>query len=156
MNAAIPESTVTAADLAEWYALQKQLGELKSKEALIRSRIFKHFFPNPTEGTNNFELKDGTGAVLKGKHTINRSVDVGSLDALRTSQTAAIKSRDEDGVVPNIPLLPLDDLIKWKPELALAEYRKLTEEERTYFDQALVIKDGAPALEITIPKRAKA
>jgi hypothetical protein len=54
-----------------------------------------------------------------------------------------------------MPTLHIDKLVKWKPEVAITEYRKLTEEERNRFDQCLVIKPGSPSLEIVIPKRAK-
>lgn len=152
MNAAIPENTVTAQDLAEWYELQEQLGKLKSAEALLRGRIFRHYFPTPKEGTNNVSLNDGTGAVLKGQHVINRTVDPGSLDALKKAQQDALALLASGGN-PNVPVLKLDELIKWKPEVAISKYRELTEEERMFFDQCLVIKPGSPQLEITIPKR---
>lgn len=154
MSAAIPENTVTVADLAEWYRLHEELGRIKSAEALLRGRIFKHFFPAPKEGTNNAPLQDGTGAVLKGQHVINRSVDQGALDALRKAQSEAIERAKADGSgAPNIPLLKLDELVKYKPEVSITKYRELTEEERHHFDQCLVIKPGSPQLEIVIPKR---
>lgn len=147
--AEIPENAVTAADLAEWYRLQAELGKLKSAEALLRSKIFKHYFPAPTEGTNKFELNDGTGAVLKATHVINRSIDPGALDALKAAQHEAAPGS-------NVPKLPLDELVRYKPELAVSEYRKLTDEERIFFDQCLIIKPGSPQMEISIPKKAKA
>lgn len=146
--------TVTAADLARWYQLQKDLARIKSEEALLRSLVFKAFFPVPAEGTNSVPLNDGTGAVIKAQHVINRAVDVGSFDALRAAQTAAIEAEKTDGVIANAPKLPFDKLVKWKPEVAITEYRKLTAEEQLYFDQCLVIKPGSPQLEIVIPKRA--
>ena len=142
----IPDNTVTPADLAEWYRLQTELAKLKSAEALLRGKIFKHYFPAPKEGTNKVPLNDGTGAELKGQHVINRSVDIGSLDALKAGIAA-------EG--SNLPKLNLDDLIKWKPEVVISKYRELTEEERLTFDQCLIIKPGSPQLEIAIPKRAK-
>lgn len=146
MPAEIPDNQVTAADLAEWYRLQSELARIKAAEALLRSKIFKHFFPAPKEGTNNYELSDGTGAVLKGTYVINRDVDPGALDARR-------KLQNEEGF--NGTKLKLDNLIKWKPEVKIAEYRKLTDEERLQFDQCLIIKPGSPQMKIEIPKRAK-
>lgn len=156
MSATIPENTVTQADLAEWYRLKQELGRIKSAEALLRGKIFHFFFTNPVEGTNTHELDDGTGAVLKGGHVINRTVDPGALDALREEQARAFGEEANSDSRPNVPRVRVDDLIKWKPELVIGEYRKLTAEERNYFDQALVIKPGAPTVEIVIPKRAKA
>jgi hypothetical protein len=161
MNAAIPQDEVTAEDLKQWYLLHEQLGKLKSAEALLRGRIFKGMVKDPKEGTNTVPLNDGTGAVLKAQHVINRSVDVGTLDALRKAQADALAMQQQpstvaaEGVVPpNAPKLPFDELIKWKPELSITKYKELTAEERMYFDQCLVIKPGSPQLEIVIPKRA--
>lgn len=143
----VPEDVVTAADLAEWYKVKQQLGKLKSAEALMRTRIFKFFFKAPKEGTNKVDLNDGTGAQLKADHTINRTVDIGSLDALKAQQAV-------EGY--NGPKLNYDELIKWKPEVSITAYRQLTDEERHFFDQCLIIKPGSPQMEISIPKRASA
>lgn len=140
----VPENEVTPADLAQWYKMKADLGKLKSAEALLRSRIFKFFFPNPKEGTNKVPLNDGTGAQLKADHTIGRTVDQGSLDALRDE----MKVEGYNG-----PKLNLDELVKWKPEVSITHYRQLTEEERMFFDRALIIKPGSPQMEINIPKR---
>lgn len=140
--------TVTAADLETWYRLQQELGKLKTQEALLRRRIFDAYFPTPAEGVNKVELNDGTGAELKGTHKIQRDVDQGAYDAYRTDQ------KKEGSNLVQLPMI--DDLVKWKPEVVLSEYRKLTDEERMAFDQCLIIKPGSPSLEISIPKRAKA
>ena len=138
--------SVTAEDLATWFKLKKKLAEIKGTEAMLRGRIFHYFFPNPTEGAkdNKHPLNDGTGAVLCADHVINRTVDEQQLEALREAMFA-------EG--SNLPKLDLTKLIRWKPELVLSEYRKLSEEERHTLDQALVIKPGSPQLDITIPKR---
>jgi hypothetical protein len=77
--------------------------------------------------------------VLKGGHVINRSVDEAALLVL--ASTFAEKK------------LPVDKLIKRKPELVIGEYRKLTKEEQLLFDQALVIKPGTPSLEVVLPAK---
>ncbi len=137
---------VTTQDLQQWYKLQQKLGKLKSEEAMLRARIFSDLFPDPVEGTNNYDINDGTGAVLKATHVINRNIDMGSLEAL----DKAIRTPDA-----NLPKLPLRKLVEWKPSLVLKEYRSLTEEERHVFDQCLIIKEGSPQMKIEIPKRAK-
>ena len=144
-------TAVTAEDLATWYQMQAELTALKASEAMLRSRIYKHFFPKAaageegTEGTNTVELEDGTGAVLKAQRKVDRKVLEPELDAYK----AALK---EEGC--NLPKLPLNKLIKWKPELSVSEYRKLTAEEQKACDTFLNIKDGSPQVEIVIPKRA--
>lgn len=135
--AAIPENTVTMQDMVVWYELKKQLASLKTQESLMRRKIFGHCFPEPTEGTNSYELPDGY--VLKGTHVLNRDVDRGALDAGRTML-------QEHG-------LNVDKLLDFKPSLVKREYNKLTAEEKKVFDQILIVKEGSPQLEIVQPKR---
>ena len=145
---------VTQAELVEWFQMKEALSALKAKEMLLRSRIYKYYFKDPKEGTNNLPLEDGTGAVIKGTRTIDRKVDEGQLQAMMQAQHAAIEANKAGAAMPlEMPVLDYAKLIKWKPELAIREYRTLTDNERHFFDQCLIIKDGSPALEITIPKR---
>lgn len=140
------EQAVTPEDLKTWYKLRDELTRVRSAEAMLRSRIFKHYFPEPVEGSaqNKVPLNDGTGAIVQGDYVINRTVDQAQLEALREAMFA-------EG--SNLPQLPLDKLIKWKPELAKAEYNKLSTEEKQILDRCLVVKPGMPGLEIKIPKR---
>ena len=133
----IPQKTITQADVEEWYRLQDELRKIKTKEMLLRRKIFEAVFPDPKEGTNSVEL--GDGYVLKGKHVINRSIDEGSLQAMS-------KELQEAGI-------NTDELIEWKPSLKTREYRKLTAEQIHLFDQVLIVKDGSPGLEIVQAKR---
>jgi hypothetical protein len=136
--AKIPENTVTQDDLNKWSQLQTQLGLLKAEEALLRSKIFKAAFPNPVEGTNTYPLSQGW--VLKATYPISRKCDVASLVALAPElREAGIK---------------LEDVVRYKPELAVGEYKKLTDEQRHLFDRVLEIKPGSPQMEILLPKRA--
>lgn len=137
---AIPANAVTQEDLETWSKLQKQLGDLKSAEMLLRIKIFKGLFPAPVEGTNSVPL--GTeGWVIKAKYPISRKPDVALLTARAPELRAA-------GIV-------LEDVIRTIPELATGEYRKLTDEQRHLLDQVMEVKPGSPALEIVLPKRAK-
>jgi hypothetical protein len=135
-------TTVTKEDLARWWKIQDEMSKLKAEEAMLRARIFRHYFTNPTEGTNRHPLDDGYS--LKGTHVINRKVLEPELEKLKE----AIKAEGS-----NLPKLPLNKLVKWKPELVKSEYNKLTAEEQKVFDQALEIKPGTPQLEIDKPKR---
>ena len=138
--AKIPENTVTQEDLNEWAAMSKQLGELKSKEMLLRMKIFKGLFIDPVEGTNSVPL--GTeGWVIKAKYPINRKIDV----ALLTARAAELR---EAGI-------PVDSVVRTVPELAVAEYRKLSEDMQKLFDTVMDVKPGSPSLEIVLPKRAQ-
>ena len=140
----IPERQVTVEHLKEWYVLKQQLDELKGKEVVLRQFIVAGLFPEPTEGVNKHDVNDGTGAVVKATHVINRAVQEEPLAELRKSMALPDN---------NLPKLDLDKLVKWRPEVSIKEYRTLTDEERNLFDQVLVIKPGMPGLEIVIPKR---
>lgn len=143
-------TAVDAEYLAKWYETAEQLRNLKATEAMMRGRIYEHYFPEAkagaegTEGTNNHDLDDGTGAVLKAKRVVDRKVDEAALDAYKSS------SKEEGS---NLPKLPWNKLVAYKPELVKSEYNKLTDEERHACDGVLIIKDGSPQLEITIPKK---
>jgi hypothetical protein len=140
----IPEREVTLEHLKEWYTLKQQLEELRNKEVVLRQFLFAGLFPEPKEGVNTHPINDGTGAVVKGTHVINRAVQLEPLEELK-------KSLEGNN---NLPQLDLNKLIRWKPEVATKEYRTLSDEERHMFDQCLVIKPGMPGLDICIPKRA--
>jgi hypothetical protein len=133
----IPGNTASREDLVEWYNIQKELKKIKAREMLLRTKIFGFFFPSPKEGTNNYDMPDGY--VLKGKHTINREVDLGAFQAMREQFSQA-------GIHP-------DAILQWKPSLRLKEYRELTAEQLDLFDQCLIVKPGSPALEIVLPKK---
>jgi hypothetical protein len=145
MSDLVQETAVTLDELAKWFKIKKELSDLKGTEAMMRSRIFKFFFPTPTEGSkyNKVPLNDGTGAVLSADYVINRTVDQAQLDALREEMFA-------EG--SNLPQLALDQLIKWKPELSITAYRALTDEERNVIDCCLVVRPGSPQMEVKIPK----
>ena len=136
---AIPENTVTMDDLIAWYKAKDELAKWKNIEALLRPKLFRHFFPDPEEGTNTYVLPDGY--QVKGIRTISREIDPGAWTAL----------------VPQFQekKINAEALIKRKPELIISEYRKLTAEEIHLVDQALIIKDGMPSLEIKPPAKKK-
>jgi hypothetical protein len=138
------EQTVTLKDLELWYTKQEELRKLKEEEMALRLRITKQYFPTPKEGTNSHEL--GDGYVMKMKHNIDRKVDEAALSTLKDKlKEAGIR---------------VDDLIIYKPELSVKQYRPYeldTSEEGkkrlNLIDQCLIVKPGAPALEIVKPKR---
>lgn len=134
-NPLIP--VVTQEEFTEWYNLTKELERIKERELQLRNKIAAAYFAIPNEGVNNYPLSDGW--VLKMNYKINRTVDKASLEQF------VQKLREEH--------IPVDDLIKLKPELAVTEYKKLTEDQRKLFDNVLVIKAGTPSLEVVLPKR---
>lgn len=146
--ALIPEPEVTMEELIRWDKLQRDLKILKAEEALLRGRIAKFYFKNPKEGTNDYSLN--AGYVLKMQHKISRDFDVQQLkDACDPG---------EEGVrAPGAFIaagFDVNPLVKWKPELVITAYRKLSPENRQLLDTVLQIKDGSPQLEITLPAAA--
>lgn len=137
---AIPVNAITQADMDEWYALQKQLAAVKVAEMLLRMKIFKHYFPNPEEGTNTAPLGN-QGWVIKAKYPITRKPDT----ALLTARAAELREKG----------INLDVVIRAVPELVTGEYRKLTEDQQKLLDQVMEVKPGSPALEVVLPKRAQ-
>lgn len=146
----IPEDTLTMNDLFTWYKMQSDLATLKRAENLMRMRVFRHLFPVPVEGTNSLELDklpmfaqapEQLGYVLKATHKIQRDLDIAALTALTPKFQEA--------------KLPLAELVKYEPSLVLKAYRKLTDEERQLFEEALIIKPGSPSLEIVLPAAKK-
>lgn len=138
----IPEVEVTMKDLIEWDKAKRELALIKSKEMMLRQRIYKHFFPIANEGTNKVDLNEGW--VLKAQRVIDRKVDLGILQAMATEGGAFQKA----GIVA-------PQYIDWEPKLKVREYRTLSEEQRHVFDQALIIKDGSPQMEIVLPAKAR-
>jgi hypothetical protein len=134
--AEIPENEVTMADVHLWYEMQEQLAKLKVNEMLLRKRIVAKFFPTPKEGVNSHPLE--AGWVMKADCGIDRKIE----EAVLTTLKPAFKEAK----------ISVDKLVRWKPELAVKEYRALNEEQRHLFDQALIIKPSSPQLEIVLPK----
>lgn len=135
----IPENPLTQDDFNKWAEVTKEVARLKSVEILLRMKIFGAMFPVPVEGTNTVALTDGY--ELKAKYPISRKILVDVL----AGRTKELKDAG----------IKLGNLIVNKPELSVAEYRKLTEAELKLFDQILEIKPGTPQLEIFLTKRVR-
>lgn len=121
--------------LWEWKQTADHLRALKDKEAKLRAQLFGFFFTEPTEGTNTIDL--ARGWKLKGIHKINRNIDEAALPATLEELGEGMEEK----------------LITYKPQLNMREYKKLTDEQRQTLDHALIVKPGAPTLEIVPPKK---
>lgn len=138
----IPSDTITEADLQAWYKMHADLAKLKASEMLLRQRVFRHFFPNPIEGTNTFNLEavEGVPYALKATYPIIRKID----EALLTVATPDLREKG----------IPIDSLVKRQPELVISAYRLLTAEEQALFDRVMEIKPGSPSMKIEQVKKA--
>lgn len=147
----IPVPAATPEDIGAWYTVKKELDALKAKEMLMRQHIFKTFFPTPKEGTNTVVLPDTF--QLKGLHTINRKIVEEGMQALcyrpQLSEGVFGPSKlEQAGVSPAV-------IIKWKPELSIAAYRELTQEQQHLVDQMLLIDAGSPQLKVEPPAKRR-
>lgn len=122
--------------LQEYLRVNKEAGILADKAKKLRLEIAKLAFPNPREGSNTLAL--GNGYKLKVEHKINRRIDVAALTMFKdTFEGADIK---------------VDDLVRYKPELTVGNFKKLSEEKQRIFGQCLTITEGTPTVELVEPK----
>jgi hypothetical protein len=138
--------------ITTWYAAAGDVAREKARAALtlepltkrereLREKVIALAFPKTEEGTQSVAMpKDW---VLKLKVEIKREVDDAMLDKVR-EQMAKLE------IPANVDLL-----IRNKPELALREYRKLTDAQRKIFDQAITERNGNQTLELIAPKEKK-
>lgn len=146
---AIPENTVTQEDLTAWYSAKKEAAAWKAKEMMLRLKIFRFYFPDPKEGTNTIVLPDTY--QLKAVHGIDRKIVEEAMQAM-TQRAPKPEGGFEPCILEKAGIAP-DQLIKWKPEVAITYYRTLTAEQLLVADQMLIIKPGSPALDITPPSK---
>jgi hypothetical protein len=138
--AEIPERSVTMADLIIWDQMKRDLAKLKGEEMLMRKRIAKHFFPNPTEGTHTHPLENGY--VLKLSQTVDRKIDIGELQAATGEQGLFTKNKFD-----------ANPIVDWEPKLRTADYKKMDASLRLLFDNVMQIKNASPSMEIVLPAK---
>lgn len=125
-------------ELGSWADIKDKLAALRKQEVAMRLSLVERLIAvnERTEGTHTFSLPNNY--KLKVGLKLSRDIDVAMLDNLRL----ALK---ELGI-------PVDSLIRMKPELSKRDYNELTAEQQNLFDQILIIKDGLPDLSIEAPK----
>jgi len=115
------------------------LKDLIPVEMEVRKTLFAMAFPEPVENTNTLELSHGW--KLKAMHKFDRKIDEAAMpDILAELQNLGVNT---------------DILIKYIPQLEMTNYRSMTEENRTIFNQCITTKPGSPSLELIAPKVKK-
>lgn len=117
--------------------MSNELAILKVDELNLRKSIFKILFPNPREGVNTYPI-DNMYAV-KGEYKMSRKIDIAALNSGRDT----FEAEDIDA----------SKLVKYKPELSMTEYNKLTDKQKHIFDFCLVATEAAPSMEIVEIKK---
>ena len=126
---------------------QHLIGEVKrltELEMAMRKEICAELLPNETSGTFRFEL-GATGAKLKIELKETVELDKTALDKL--GQVYAMLTS-----VGNLAEHEASALIKSKTELSLVAkaYNKLTPELRKIMNPVIIIKNGAPTIEVEL------
>jgi len=116
--------------LEEHRVIALTLKEIKAKELELRNKICDKVLEGLGVGTHNF-AKDGM--KIKAVSALNYSFDKETLDTMINEDILTAEETD---------------LIRWKPELKLADYKKAKFTEN--LDEALFVKPAQPTLEIKL------
>lgn len=148
MNHAIEEpANEFESAVNDWYALRKQIADLKAKLKPLESAERKqrdaiaeslrtYFADRLKEGVNNYELSNGR--KLKLTHKVDRKLEVSMLALAREEYGRA---NDTDG-------LAFEDVIEMRPSLNLSNYRKVGSVAATALSHMITSKLAAPTLEV--------
>lgn len=124
----------TAEQIAKEAVIANWKEKANDRLTVIDELLAKEFFPNPKdEGVQRTETDDYFVAI---KPTLKREFDL-----------PAIKP-----VFKKLPDGFEENLIKYKPQLVLEQYRNLTEKQKRIFDQCLVITPAKTTFEIVKKK----
>lgn len=116
-----------------WAGVAKDLAELKEQEMTLRKELVTAFQPKRKVGTATINLPADWKIKIVQKDTVN--IDEAALPAALEEM--------EDGSE--------DSLIKYKPTLVAAEYKRLDSEQKKLLDEALMTKPGSPTLTLIAP-----
>ena len=134
------------AKILAWEAAVKALAAAKDAEAALRKEVLAEAFAfDPEalrEGTENFEL--GNGYKLKAVFKISRNLN-NENEAVDKVLSKIEKTGPEGSFIA-------ERLVKWKPELSVSEYKKLSEKFKKMIDEVVTSKEAMPSLELVAPK----
>ena len=126
-----------------WNMAQKQLADIKKQEAELRAEVFAALFDNGEfplkEGANKLDLPDGWS--ITATHKLNYNID----EAVISDTLEQMREKGFSDL----------GLVKYKPSLSVAEYRKIDDEMKGILSAALTIKPGSPSMKLIPPKEGK-
>lgn len=131
------KKVITAKDIEKWHKLKLQVQKLTQDERALRVNICANAFSEVKEGTNALKLDDKNRLVMK--YVINRSIDEPAYKSLGPEYLQS------HGIPTTV--------IRWKPELSMTDYRRLTPEQQKAMEVFLKTSIGTPQLDIDQPKR---
>jgi hypothetical protein len=135
---------VTQNNMITWRAIAADLSRLQELELQYRNAIIPYcgFDAYKEEGSQTVSL--GEGYKLELDRPIYYSVK-GEQDVIM----ALINLVHENDPMAAIGLL------RWKPEISVTQYRKLTDEQKRIIAPILDIKPGQASLKVVLPKESK-
>ena len=114
--------------LEQYRLLKEELSDVKKREMELRVELADELSKEGlAAGTHNFNEFDGFKVKLVKK--LNYNIDKLVLETLELNEEEA-------------------ECIRWKPELALKNYKSA--DDTSNLDQAIIITDGAPTLEVNL------
>lgn len=128
--------------LGEWRAETIKLAEAKEAEMHYRRLLCDLTFIDPQEGSNVHCFGTSKKAAkLTMTRVVARKVDPDAIAACIETLRATIGAN-------------ADEIVRWKPELAVTAYKALTGEQQALLAPALTTSDGSPQLKFTDAKDA--
>lgn len=125
--------------LKEWNEAKEQSKHWVEKESKLRDQIVKEVFnPDRDEGTESIEIQNGW--ILKSSKSLNYSLNN--------------KDGEVSAICASLPDTLSKQLVRWKPELSLSNYRKLDFHTQQMFQPVLTIKPAKPVLELIPPSQS--
>lgn len=132
--------------ILSWVQSVSDLDAAKKRESELRKKVIDGNFPNnpegPISGTQTVDL--GNGYKIKAEFKLNYRLENKNQE-LDKALDAIVNTFEEGDYVAR-------NLVKWKPELSMTEYKKLPNEIKSVIDEALVVTQGLPSLKFIQPK----
>lgn len=126
----------------DWQYAQQKARQWRETEMSLRAEVMAIAWPAyanaPTAGTVYADIANGY--KIKYEQTFSYN--------LKDTPTLKVEQVLDNHFEP----LAADLLVRWKPELSVSNYKKLTDAEQRYFAPVLTIKPDAPKLELIAPK----
>lgn len=126
--------------ILDWQNKQKELARAKAEESEARLNVIKLFDAEAdASGVRNIDL--GSGYKLKATFKLNHKI-TGDVNKMLEKLE---KSSEEGKFIA-------ERLVKFKAELALTEYKNLSDKMRKLVDEFIVTSPATPSLELVEPK----
>ena len=126
------------------FTLYDQLMELKQAEAEIKAKRFE--VEAKIAEVNHYDMECGKSKAYDvGNYNINFTV--------RTNRKVDYLKLKELQKNCNIPQEEIERVFRFKPEVNMAEYKRLTAHNKRIFDSVIETSFGKPSLKITLKEQ---